>query len=219
MSLNVTEIFSTLQGEAKYAGYPSTFVRLYGCNMLCKYCDTLYAVTGNKSKFSHRKSIKTVVKDVNTLGNKHVCVTGGEPLMQDETMPLVYELASLGYLVNIETNGGILIADDRTNRTFSYTMDIKTPCAGEENVKKNIYENLSRLCSKDEVKFVCADESDFRFAQDILKKYPTRANIIFSPLFRGKNSTILKDLADLVHDEKIPNARLGVQLHKVIGLS
>ena len=219
MSLYVTEVFSTLQGEAKYAGFPATFVRLYGCNMLCNYCDTLYAVNGNPKKFKNRTSVEKVVKQVNTLRNKYVCITGGEPLLQEETMPLVYELAEKGYLVNIETNGGVLIDDDRTNRTFSYTMDIKTPCAGEKNVELNIYGNLAKLSTKDELKFVIADENDFEFAKDIIKKYPTKAQIIFSPLFRGKNSTILNDLATWVHDEKIPNARLGVQLHKIIGIS
>ena len=216
MSLRVNEVFSTLQGEAKYAGYPATFVRLHGCNMLCDYCDTLYAVIGKK--FS-RTSIETIVKQVRAIGNKHICITGGEPLMQDETMPLVYELASLGYLVNIETNGGILIEDDRELRTFVYTMNIMTPCAGQANVDLNIYENMGRLSAKDEVKFVIADENDFVFAKDILKKYPTKAQVIFSPLFRGRNSTILKDLATWVHDEKLPNSRLGVQLLKIIGIS
>lgn len=219
MSLYVTEVFSTIQGEAKYVGYPATFVRLYGCNMLCTYCDTLYAVNGNPKKFKNRKSVDTVVKQVRTLKNRHVCITGGEPLLQGETMPLVYELAQDGYLVNIETNGGVLIEDDRTSRTFSYTMDVKTPCAGEQNVALNIYENLARLSSKDEVKFVISDEKDFAFAKDILKEYPTKAMIIFSPLFRGKNSTILNDLATWVHDDKIQNARLGVQLHKIIGMA
>lgn len=219
MSLFVNEVFSTLQGEAKYSGFPATFIRLYGCNMLCNYCDTLYAVNGNPKKFKHRKSIETVIKEVRLLKNRHICVTGGEPLMQGETMPLVYELAELGYLINIETNGGVLIEDDRTIRTFSYTMDIKTPCAGEANVKLNKYENLERLSTKDEVKFVIADEVDFEFAKAVVKKYPTKAPIIFSPLFRGKNSTILNDLATWIHDEKIPNVRLGVQLHKIIGIS
>ena len=216
MSLKLNEIFSTIQGEAKYAGYPSTFVRLQGCNMLCSYCDTLYAVTGKK--FS-RISIANVVKQVQMLGNQHICVTGGEPLIQEETMPLVYELADKGFIVNIETNGGVLIEDNRSIRTFSYTMDIKTPCAGEKNVALNIYENLELLSSKDEVKFVCADEADFEFAKDILKRYPTKAQIIFSPLFRGRNSTIAKDLATWVHDEKIRNARLGIQMHKIIGMA
>lgn len=215
MSLRVSEIFSTIQGEAKYAGYPTTFVRLHGCNMLCDYCDTMYAVVGKKY---NRKSIETVVKEVRMLGNKHVCITGGEPLMQEETMPLVYELAGEGFLVNIETNGGIAIIDDRTIRTFVYTMDVKTPCSGLKNLELNVYDNLAKLSAKDEVKFVISNEEDFEFAKDILKQYPTRADIIFSPLFRGKNSTIIHDLATWVHDEKIKNARIGIQLHKIMGV-
>lgn len=217
-SLYVNEIFSTIQGEAKFTGYPTTFVRLYGCNMLCKYCDTLYAVNGNPKKFKHKVSLGRIVAEVKQLGNRHVCITGGEPLLQSNVLPLVYELTARGIDVNIETNGGVLIPDTREVRNFSYTLDIKTPCAGAENLEVTEYENLSLLTAKDEVKFVISDRVDYLFAKKVLAKYPTTANIIFSPLFVGKKTTIANDLSNWLIEDKIYKARIGVQIHKILGV-
>lgn len=213
--MKISEIFSTIQGEGKYTGYPTTFIRLYGCNMLCDYCDTMYAVVGKRYS---RMSIERIVQEVNRLGNRHICITGGEPLFQEETMPLVYALESSGYVINIETNGGIEIPDNRSNRIFSYTMDIKTPCSGKDNVAKNIYSNLELLSSKDEVKFVIASEEDYNFAKGTLKNYPTHANVIFSPMFIGKKSTIMEDLVDWVMQAKLKNVRIGIQTHKILNV-
>jgi 7-carboxy-7-deazaguanine synthase len=212
MGLRLSEVFSTIQGEGKYAGYPSTFVRLHGCNMLCTYCDTLYAVTGKKFKM---RSIASIVDSCIKMRNKHICLTGGEPLMQEEAWALVYELVSKGFIVNIETNGGIPI-ERREFRSFVYTMDIKTPVSGMED--KNIYENLEKLTERDEVKFVVSDIEDYTFMKEIIKKYPTRAPIIVSPMFRGKKSKIMEELADWIIEDKLHNVRLGVQLHKIINV-
>jgi 7-carboxy-7-deazaguanine synthase len=212
MALHLSECFSTIQGEAKYAGYPTTFVRLHGCNMLCNYCDTLYAVTGKKYK---KVSVETIVNNVMKMRNRHVCLTGGEPLLQDEAWVLLYELVDKGFIVNVETNGGIPL-ERREFRSFSYTMDVKTPCSGM--VDLNVYDNLAKLTEKDEVKFVCSDIEDYTFAKEIIRKYPTRATLIISPLFRGKKSTIMEDLANWLIEDKIPNMKLGVQLHKIIGV-
>lgn len=210
--LNTSEIFSSLQGESLTAGYPTTFVRLFGCPMRCTYCDTMYAVVGKKYKSF---SIKHIVNVVTKMRNEHVCITGGEPLFQDDVWTLIYELCEKGYKVSIETNGGVEIEEQKT-RSFRYVMDIKGPSSGMSHL--NIYENLSRLNSRDEVKFVVGDREDFDFVLDVIKKYPTPAPIVVSPLFRGKKSTIMQDLAEWVMEEKIPNLRMGVQLHKIIGV-
>ena len=213
MSLKLSEIFSSIQGEGKYAGYPTTFVRLHGCNMLCTYCDTLYAVTGKKFK---RVSVEYVVNAVTKMRNHHVCLTGGEPLIQDEAWVLLYELVDKGYQVNVETNGGVPI-ERREFRSYTYTMDVKTPSSGMEHM--NLYENLEKLTERDEVKFVISDLEDYLFMKEIIRKYPTRAYIIVSPVFRGRNTEIAKDLANWLIEDKLRNVRLGIQLHKVIGVN
>jgi 7-carboxy-7-deazaguanine synthase len=212
--MKINEIFSSLQGESRFAGYPTTFVRTHGCNMLCDYCDTLYAVVGKAYK---RMSVSKIVNEVVRMKNKHVCLTGGEPLIQEDIYPLVYELLEKGFVVSIETNGGVEVSESST-RSYVYIMDIKTPSSGGMEAK-NIYSNMAKLNSRDEVKFVIADIDDYEFAKDVLKKYPTKAPVIFSPLFKGADSTILVDLSNWLIEDKLHNVRLGVQLHKVIGLA
>ena len=211
--LKVNEIFSSIQGESLSAGYPTTFVRLHGCNMLCTFCDTLYAVTGKKF---NRWGVEYIVNVVMQKRNQHVCITGGEPLMQENVWMVIYELCAKGFKVSIETNGGIEI-EERKNRAYRYVMDIKGPSSGMEHL--NIYENLGRLNDKDEVKFVVGDRDDYEFAKRILAKYPTTAAICMSPLFRGKKSTIMGDLAKWVHEDKLDRVRVGVQLHKILGMA
>lgn len=174
--------------------------------MRCNYCDTLYAVKGKKFK---RVSVEYVVNAVSRMRNHHVCLTGGEPLIQDEAWVLLYELVGKGYQVNVETNGGVPI-ERREFRSYTYTMDVKTPSSGMENM--NLYENLDKLTERDEVKFVISDLEDYLFMKEIIRKYPTRAPIIASPVFRGRNTTIAKDLANWLIEDKIRNVRLGIQL-------
>lgn len=210
MHLVVSEIVSSLQGEGKYTGYPTTFIRLFGCNLRCKYCDTLYALNGRKRKIG----IETLLTEVNKMGNKYVCITGGEPLLQDDVYCLIYELVDKGYIVSIETNGAVPIDGDLA-RSYSYCMDIKCPSSGEAD--KNVYNNLGVLLSQDEVKFVIYDYNDYTFAVDTLKKHKTLAKVIFSPCFvNGKSNA--DQIADWMIEDKIPNARLGVQMHRVIGI-
>jgi 7-carboxy-7-deazaguanine synthase len=212
MSLRLTEIFSTIQGEGKFAGYPTTFVRLHGCNMRCSFCDTMYSVVGKKYK---NVGVKTIVDSCTKMRNKHICLTGGEPLFQEEAWVLLYELVEKGFIVNIETNGGIDL-QQREFRSFVYTMDIKTPKSGMEHM--NLYTNMAKLTEKDEVKFVICDLEDYEFMKEIIRKYPTRADIIASPLFIGKKTKIADDLASWIIEDKLANVRIGVQLHKILGV-
>lgn len=212
MTLKVNTIFTTLQGEGKYTGYPTTFVRLFGCNMRCTYCDSMYAVVGKQWK---TMGVKKIVEEVKKMKNKHVCITGGEPLIQENVYPLIYELVQAGHVVNIETNGGVDL-EEREFRSFAYTMDVKGLSSGAEH--QNIYENLAKLTERDEVKFVIGNIEDYVFAKDVIRQYPTRANIIFSPLFRGKNSKIAEELAQWIMEDKIPKVRLGLQTHKFLNI-
>ena len=137
VTVRICEIFSSLNGEGKYTGHPTTFIRLSGCPFNCSYCDTLYAKNSGK-----KMSIDKIMTEVNKLGNKYVCITGGEPLVQNDTMSLVYELLSFSYIVSIETNGLVEIEEDGYARTFNYTMDIKCPSSRVSD--SNDYANLSR---------------------------------------------------------------------------
>jgi 7-carboxy-7-deazaguanine synthase len=209
--LSLSEIFCSLSGEGKYSGYPCTFIRLAKCNLSCSYCDTKYANEGKKQKISIEKVINTVV----SLSPKYICITGGEPLLQSDVYPLIYELTGLGYTVFIETNGSVVIEKDNYVRSFSYVMDIKCPSSNMSRYNK--YENLANLQAKDEVKFVIGDYSDYMFALSILKHYPTPAQIIFSPIFIDGKSTA-HELAEWIIADNLTNVRLGLQLHKIIDI-
>lgn len=206
--MKICEIFSSLNGEGKYTGYPTTFIRLSGCPFSCNYCDTLYAKENGK-----RMSIDKIMAKVNKLGNKHICITGGEPLIHNDVLSLVYELLSFSYIVSIETSGLVEIEEDGYARTFNYTMDIKCPSSGVSN--RNVYSNLSRLKSYDEVKFVIVDSQDLEFSKEVLKKYPTKAQIIYSPV--NNDLSVAKLISDNLVNKNIIG-KLGLQLHKILDI-
>lgn len=211
MILTVSEIVSSVQGEGRYAGYPTTFIRMYGCNLRCRFCDSTYANVGRRKKMS----VETVLNYVFKMGNQHVCITGGEPLLQESIYCLVYDLVERGMHVSIETNGSVEIEDTLYKRSYNYCMDIKCPSSGMST--NNCYKNLGILQNGDEVKFVISDVVDYLFAKDIIKRYPTKAQLIFSPCFDVDKKSNAHQLSQWVHEDKIPNSRLGVQLHKLIG--
>jgi 7-carboxy-7-deazaguanine synthase len=211
-TLAISEIVSSLQGEGQYTGYPTTFVRLYKCNIFCKFCDAKYALKGKKK----RMSVETILEYIFKMGNEYVCITGGEPLLQDAVFCLIYDLVDRGYHVSIETNGTIPIDESTYHRSYIYDMDIKCPSSGYSD--KNIYNNLLNLQCDDEVKFVITDYNDYIFAKEILAKYPTVAQKIFSPVFDKDNHSNADQLAQWILEDKIPGVKLGVQIHKLIGI-
>lgn len=209
MNLKVSEIFSSIQGEGKYTGYPTTFVRMSGCNLSCTFCD-------DTSTGKTRRSIESILHIISELKNRHVCITGGEPLLQEATTVLIYDLVERGYIVNVETNGSIYMDFFQSRRSFSLTMDIKTPSSGQE--KRNEYRNLFLLTPHDEVKFVVAGEEDWKFAMEVLSAYPTSAYVIFSPMFDADGDCDVEWLVNAIQTNRIPHARLGLQVHRIIGV-
>lgn len=205
------EIFSSIQGEGVDAGKPTTFVRLYGCNMNCSYCDQPQKPTGRI-----RTSIRKIVSKVCNLKVPNVCITGGEPLIQWESVyPLVLELTGLGFNVSIETNGCCPIEADNYNRSFKYVMDVKCPSSGVH--KNNILDNLMRLKAKDEVVFVIQNRKDYNYAKEIIKKYPTPATINFSPCFNEDGEPMIgSKLIDWMLEDSLYNIRVSVQIHKTL---
>ena len=203
--LRITEIFLSLQGEAEAVGWPTVFVRLTGCPLRCKYCDTSYAFSGGESM-----SIDAVLAAVGQHQVRHVCVTGGEPLAQKACLELLTRLCDAGYEVSLETSGALDISavDGRVSRV----MDIKTPCSGE--AAKNRYENIAFLSSHDQVKLVIGDRDDYEWAVAVLRKYQldARCTVLFSPAFGNIEP---RQLAEWIINDHLP-VRFQMQLHKIL---
>lgn len=206
----VHEIFTSINGETTYSGEPTTFVRLFGCNVKCSYCDQPQQISDRR-----KMSVKKVVDEVRKRMVTNVCITGGEPLLQDEVYQVIYELCDLGYNVIIETNGTLPI-DDYSRRSYHFIMDVKTPSSGVSEFNK--YSNLELLLPNDEVKFVIANREDYDFMKKVLKKYPTSAKILVSPMFNKNLKPVVgKELIDWILEDKI-NCKVQVQIHKILGV-
>lgn len=203
--LRITEIFLSLQGEARDAGWPTVFVRLTGCPLRCTYCDTAYAFHGGEWR-----SFDEILAEVARHGVRHVCVTGGEPLAQKRCVELLQRLCDAGYEVSLETSGALDIGgvDPRVSRV----LDIKTPGSGES--ARNRWENLPLLTSRDQVKFVVCDRADFEWAREIVREHalPARCDVLFSPSFGQLDG---RELADWIVAERLP-VRFQLQLHKLL---
>lgn len=206
------EIFCSIQGESSDSGLPCIFIRLFGCPIGCTYCDQPQDPCNRK-----RISIENIVKKVLKFKDiRNVCITGGEPLIQQDTLSLTWELMHLGYKVSIETSGCVSIEDLGYHRSFKYVMDIKCPSSGVSH--KNVFENLLRLQNNDEVKFVIADRKDYDYMISTLKKFPTQASILVSPMFdENQKAVIGSDLVDWIIEDRI-ECRLQIQLHKILNV-
>jgi 7-carboxy-7-deazaguanine synthase len=203
--LKITEIFLSLQGEARDAGWPTVFVRLTGCPLRCQYCDTAYAFHGGEWR-----DIDAILAEVAGYGVRHVCVTGGEPLAQKRCILLLQRLCEAGYNVSLETSGAIDIAD--VDPRVSRVLDIKTP--GSMEVTRNRWENLPLLTAHDQVKFVICDRADFDWARDIVAEHrlADTCDVLFSPSY---TQVAARELADWIVAERLP-VRYQMQLHKLL---
>lgn len=205
MRLRLTEIFYSLQGETASSGLPTVFIRLTGCPLRCKYCDTTYAFQGGKWL-----DIEAICQTVKSYSTPYVTVTGGEPLAQKACLYLMKELCDEGYIVSLETSGALPLFEV-DNRVIKI-MDIKTPASGE--VEKNLWENLQTLSSKDQIKFVICDYEDYLWSKSLISKHQLNKNcqILFSPSYGQLQP---KDLADWILADQLP-VRFQIQLHKFL---
>ncbi len=206
MALNVNEIFFSIQGESVNAGRPCVFIRLSGCNLRCSYCDTRYAYDEG-----FEMEIDDILDEVHHYKCPLVEVTGGEPLIQDETPLLIYRLLGDGREVMLETNGSrdISVVDVRCMRI----VDVKCPTSNESH--KNDLKNLKRLQPRDQVKFVIGSREDYVYAREISKfRSPgfKKSNILFSPV-HGRLAP--EALTEWILEDRL-TVRLHVQLHKII---
>lgn len=207
LTLRITEIFLSIQGESSHAGRPCSFVRLTGCPMRCVWCDSEYTFTGGE-----RMSFDDVFARLEEFGCRLVEVTGGEPLAQKSVFPFITELCDRGYEVLIETGG--YVSTENVDPRASIILDVKCPASGE--AERNHWPNIERLRrEKDEVKFVVADMDDWEFAREMIGKYDLAARtkeILISPVF---GSPHLAEIAEAVSHSGL-KARLNLQLHKYI---
>ena len=203
--LKITEIFLSLQGEARDAGWPTVFVRLTGFPLRCGYCDTAYAFFGGEWR-----DIDAIVDEVASHGVRHVCVTGGEPLAQKRCLDLLRRLCDAGHVVSLETSGALDITD--VDPRVSRVLDIKTPGSGE--VARNRWENLPLLTAHDQIKFVICDRADYDWARAVLAEHrlDARCDVLFSP---SKDQIAAHDLADWIVADRLP-VKFQMQLHKLL---
>lgn len=204
-ALRITEIFHSLQGESRPAGWPSAFVRLTGCPLRCGYCDTAYAFHGGT-----RVAIPEVLATVAGFGVRHVCVTGGEPLAQPACHALLAALCDAGYQVSLETSGALDTAG--VDPRVAVVLDLKTPGSGE--AARNLWANLAHLKPADQVKFVICDRADYDWARATLAEHrlDARCEVLFSPAWGQQPA---RDLAEWILADRLP-VRFQVQLHKYL---
>jgi len=205
MMLKVNEIFYSIQGESSFAGLPCVFVRLTYCNLRCTYCDTEYAFYEGKDM-----SIDEIIEEVKKYNCNLVEVTGGEPLVQKESLELMKKLCDANFQVLLETSGSLPIED--VDKRVTIIMDLKTPSS--RMMKKNLYSNIEHLKPQDEVKFVIGNREDYEWAKEIISKYnlTEKCKILMGVVF-GELSNL--DLASWILEDKLP-VRFQMQLHKYI---
>jgi len=203
--LKITETFYSLQGEADACGWPTFFIRLTGCPLRCRYCDTEYAFHGGAWR-----SIDEVVEEARSSGARRACVTGGEPLAQKNCLKLLARLCDAGLDVSLETSGALDVSqvDPRVARV----VDLKTPGSGE--CERNLYENLACLGPRDQVKFVICDRADYEWARKQVRTHDIAAGcqVLFSP---SAGQLPPSQLADWILEDRL-QVRFQVQLHKVL---
>ena len=207
MSLKINEIFYSLQGESSYAGRPCVFIRLTGCNLRCSYCDTRYAYEEGTEM-----ELDLIMDQVSSYRCPLVEITGGEPLIQAETPALIRRLLERNFKVLLETNGSqnIQRVDDRCIKI----VDMKCPSSGME--ARNDLENLKKLGSGDELKFVIGNRIDFGYAKGVLNEYrkffSAMNPVHFSPVFGELEPRLL---AQWILEEHL-EVRLQLPLHKIL---
>ena len=203
--LKVNEIYFSVQGESSRAGLPCVFVRLTYCNLRCTYCDTEYAFYEGEDR-----SVDEIINEVKKYGCNLVEITGGEPLVQEESLNLMKKLCSEGFDVMLETAGNMPICnvDDRVN----IIMDLKCPSSGM--MKKNLYENINHLKETDELKFVIGDREDYDWMNEMIIQYDlnNKCKILVSVVFDKLEPLAL---VNWVLEDKL-DVRFQLQMHKFI---
>jgi 7-carboxy-7-deazaguanine synthase len=203
--LKINEIYYSIQGESSRAGLPCVFVRLTYCNLRCTYCDTEYAFYEGEDRY-----VDEIINEVKKYNCKLVEITGGEPLVQKESLNLMKKLCDDGFDVMLETAGNMPI--DIVDKRVNIIMDLKCPSSGMMN--KNLYENINHLKKTDELKFVIGDREDYDWTKNIMNKYNlnSKCEILFSVVF-GELGPL--SLVNWILEDKL-DVRFQLQMHKFI---
>ena len=203
--LKINEIFKSIQGESTHSGLPCIFIRLTYCNLRCTYCDTEYAFHDGKDM-----SISDIINHIKPMKTKLVEVTGGEPMLQDNTIPLMIALLEKKYHVLLETSGAISLKDVPSE--VKKIVDFKCPSSAMSD--RNLWSIIDELNDKDEIKFVIGNQEDYEWTKSKINKYDLNQKwtILISPVF-GKIS--LEKLAEWILQDNL-DVRLQLQMHKYI---
>jgi 7-carboxy-7-deazaguanine synthase len=203
--LRITEVFHSIQGESRAIGLPTVFVRLTGCPLRCRWCDTPYAFTGGSLR-----TIDAILEEIRAFATPAVCVTGGEPLAQPGCRRLLSALCEEGFRVSLETSGALDIAG--IDPRVAIVMDLKAPGSGEEG--RNRWENLAHLRPADELKIVVADRTDYEWARAVVRERGLAdiCPVAFSPAWQVLEA---RELAEWILADRLP-VSLQVQLHKYL---
>jgi 7-carboxy-7-deazaguanine synthase len=202
--MKVNEIFYSIQGEGILVGVPSIFLRFAGCNLRCSFCDTKYAY-----KRGTEMNIQEILDEIKKFACSYICLTGGEPLLQKDTIKLIENLLQKNYKICLETNGSFSIKKLVGKKSLMISLDIKCPSSGSHE-QMNM-KNISYLSKKDQLKFIIKNKEDYDYAKKILKKYDSPCTVFFQPVW-GTNP---QKLASWILNDGLP-VRLTLQLHKII---
>jgi 7-carboxy-7-deazaguanine synthase len=211
----MVDIYETVEGEGTLAGYPTVFVRLFGCNLRCSWCDTKYSYPPYEADMV--MTISEILERVAEYKAKHLCLTGGEPLLYGERSLRLMEalVATERYAdIHVETNGAVHLApflEAIRSPIVRYIMDYKLPDSGEH--ERMIDDNLTLLREQDELKFVIATNRDFAAAKSIVTERDIRAKVLFSPVWETMPPA---RLAELILSHGLTDVRLNLQMHKII---
>lgn len=218
--LPMVEIFETIEGEGTGQGFPTVFVRVFHCNLRCSWCDTPYSYAPDQPEY--KATIAEIVERISQFSSQRICFTGGEPLIhREKSAALLQSMADLEHIqdIHIETNGAIDLTpyehmrqtNSNIHQKVRFVMDYKLPASGETS--NMILTNFNLLAGTDEVKFVIGSDEDFSYTKQVIDQYHKQGQVLLSPVWDTMHPQTLvrKMLA-----EPMPNAKLSMQMHKVI---
>ncbi len=202
--IKINEIFFSIQGESSWAGVPTVFVRTSGCPLRCTYCDTQYAYYEGK-----KISLEQIIEKIQSYPAKYVCVTGGEPLSQKQTLELMKRLCDLDYHVSIETSGAIEV--ELVDKRVKKIIDVKTPDSGAAD--SFLLDNISHTTAQDEFKFVICSEKDFHWSKSFVQTHLSKGRVV---LFSPSHGVVSEaELAQWILKDGC-QVRMQLQMHKYI---
>jgi 7-carboxy-7-deazaguanine synthase len=202
--MRVIEVFHSIQGEGLLTGVRTTFVRAARCNLRCSWCDTTYSFGPGRER-----SIASLIAQVDRNRTRHVCLTGGEPLLQRESLELVRALSGRGITTVIETGGSLDVGPYVGLAGVHLSVDVKCPSSRMQS--RNLWSNLPKLTAEDTLKFVIRDRKDYLYARRIVRSYRGPASLVFQPVW----GTDAGRLADWVLADRL-DVRVLLQEHKVL---